>query len=74
VAEDANGDALPAMSLVLGVFLGSAAWWFVLSGATSLFRAALSARGLRWVNRISGTIIAAFGVLALSGLGARLGR
>jgi threonine/homoserine/homoserine lactone efflux protein len=69
VAGDANGDALSAMLLVLGVFLGSAAWWFVLSGATSLFRTRLSVRGLRWVNRISGTLIAAFGVLAVSGLG-----
>jgi threonine/homoserine/homoserine lactone efflux protein len=41
----------------------------VLSGATSLFRDRLSVRGLRWVNRVSGTIIAAFGVLAISGLG-----
>jgi threonine/homoserine/homoserine lactone efflux protein len=69
VAGDANGDALSAMSLVLGVFLGSAAWWFVLSGVTSLFRTRLSVRGLRWVNWISGTLIAAFGVLAVSGLG-----
>jgi threonine/homoserine/homoserine lactone efflux protein len=68
-AGDAGGDALLGMVLVPGVFLGSAAWWFVLSGATSLLRARLSARGLRWVNRISGTIIAAFGVLAVSGLG-----
>ena len=69
VAGDANGDALSAMLLVLGVFLGSAAWWVVLSGATNLFRTKLSVRGLRWVNRISGTVIAAFGVLAVSGLG-----
>jgi threonine/homoserine/homoserine lactone efflux protein len=69
VAGDASGDVLSAMLLVLGVFLGSAAWWFVLSGATSLFRTRLSVRGLRWVNRISGTVIAAFGVLAVSGLG-----
>jgi threonine/homoserine/homoserine lactone efflux protein len=68
-AGETNGDALSAMSLVLGVFLGSAAWWFVLSGVTSLFRTRLSVRGLRWVNRISGTVIAAFGVLAVSGLG-----
>ncbi len=68
-AGDAGGDTLLAMVLVPGVFLGSAAWWFVLSGATSLFRAGLSVRGLRWVNRISGTVIAAFGVLAVSGLG-----
>ena len=62
-------DALSAVLLVLGVFLGSAAWWLVLSGGTGLFRSKLSASGLRWVNRVSGTIIAAFGVLALSGLG-----
>ena len=62
-------DALSAARLVLGVFLGSAAWWLVLSGGTGLFRPKLSAGGLRWVNRVSGTIIAAFGVLALSGLG-----
>ena len=64
-----TNDALSAMLLVLGVFLGSALWWFVLSGTAGLFRAKLSAGGLRWVNRVSGTIIAAFGVLALSGLG-----
>ena len=62
-------NALSAALLVLGVFLGSAAWWLVLSGGTGLFRSKLSAGGLRWVNRVSGTIIAAFGVLALSGLG-----
>ena len=69
VAVGADGDVLSAMSLVLGVFLGSATWWFVLSGVTSLFRTRLSVRGLRWVNRISGAVIAAFGVLAVSGLG-----
>jgi threonine/homoserine/homoserine lactone efflux protein len=68
-AGETNGDVLSAMVLVAGVFLGSAAWWFVLSGATSLLRARLSVRGLRWVNRVSGIVIAAFGVLALSGLG-----
>ncbi|MDQ4064037.1 MAG: LysE family translocator [Actinomycetota bacterium] len=68
-AGDAGGDVFSAMLLVPGVFLGSAAWWFVLSGAVGFFRAKLSARGLRWVNRVSGTIIATFGVLAVAGLG-----
>jgi threonine/homoserine/homoserine lactone efflux protein len=68
-AGSMGGDAVHAMSLVLGVFCGSALWWFVLSGATSLFRAKLSACGLRWVNRISGVVLAGFGVVALSGLG-----
>jgi threonine/homoserine/homoserine lactone efflux protein len=69
LAAGSMGDALYAMSLVLGVFCGSTLWWFVLSGATSLFRAKLSAGGLRWVNRISGVVLAGFGVIALSGLG-----
>jgi threonine/homoserine/homoserine lactone efflux protein len=68
-AGDANGDALSAMLLVLGVFLGSALWWLILSGTAGLFRVKLSARGLQWVNRVSGTVIATFGVLAISGLG-----
>jgi threonine/homoserine/homoserine lactone efflux protein len=62
-------DALSAALLVLGVFLGSAAWWLVLSGTIGLFRSRISTGGLRWVNRVSGAIIAAFGVLALSGFG-----
>jgi threonine/homoserine/homoserine lactone efflux protein len=68
-AGSPNGNPSSAMLLVLGVFLGSALWWLVLSGTAGLFRAKLSAGGLRWVNRVSGTIITAFGVLALSGLG-----
>lgn len=68
-AGAADGDVLSAMTLVCGVFLGSALWWVFLSTATGLFRSRLSTRGLRWVNRVSGAIIAAFGMVALSGLG-----
>ncbi len=68
-AGGASGDVLSAMLLVPGVFLGSVMWWFVLSGAVGLFRSKLSTRGLHWVNRVSGSVIATFGVLAVSGLG-----
>jgi len=68
-AGSADGDVPSTMFLVLGVFLGSAMWWFLLSSATGLLRSRLSIGGLRWVNRVSGTVIATFGVLALSGLG-----
>ena len=54
--------------LVLGVVLGSAAWWLILSGGVSLFRSRFDERRLVWVNRISGAIIIAFGVLALASL------
>ncbi|MEK7444561.1 MAG: LysE family transporter [candidate division NC10 bacterium] len=57
-----------AAVLVLGVFAGSALWWLVLSGAVGLLRDRVTPRGLRWVNRASGTIIAGFGLLALLSL------
>ncbi len=60
-ATDYGGAAL----LVLGVFLGSALWWLFLSGGVGLLREKLNDDHFRWVNRISGTIIAGFGLLAL---------
>jgi threonine/homoserine/homoserine lactone efflux protein len=53
--------------LVLGVFVGSACWWLLLSSIVGAFRTRFSASGLRWVNRISGIIILGFGVVALVG-------
>jgi arginine exporter protein ArgO len=54
--------------MVAGVFLGSALWWLLLSGGVGLFRSRLDPRALRWVNRLSGLVIGAFGVLALLSL------
>lgn len=59
---------LSAAGLVLGVFVGSALWWLTLSGAVGLFRSRFDERGLRWVNRLSGAIIAAFGAAAIGSL------
>lgn len=61
----AHGNYGAATLLVLGVFLGSAFWWFLLSGGISLIRRRLSAGGMRWVNRISGAMLTLFGVGAL---------
>ncbi len=60
-----SGNYLAAAALVAGVFLGSAAWWFVLSAGASLFRTRFTPAGLVWVNRISGMVILGFGVAAL---------
>lgn len=60
----AKGPA-SAVALVTGVFAGSAAWWFTLSGTVSLFRHRFSGSGLLWVNRASGSVLLAFGLLAL---------
>ena len=61
-------EALAAATLVLGVFLGSALWWLTLSGAVGAIRGRFDAPALRWVNRISGGIITAFGVAAVLSL------
>ena len=62
---NASGEYASAGILVLGVFLGSAAWWLLLSGGVGLFREKFNTGAMRWVNRISGAVIAVFGVLAL---------
>jgi threonine/homoserine/homoserine lactone efflux protein len=60
-----SGDYGAAMLVATGVFLGSAAWWLLLSGGVSLFRARFDERRLRLVNRISGAMIVGFGLLAI---------
>ena len=59
------GNYASAMILVLGVFIGSALWWLMLSGGISLFRAKLTPQRLQWINRISGIMIMMFGFMAL---------
>ena len=54
-----------AVLMVIGVFLGSAAWWLLLSGLTGIFRHKTSDGKLALVNKMSGVIILAFGVVAL---------
>ncbi|HEU4725333.1 MAG TPA: LysE family translocator [Candidatus Eisenbacteria bacterium] len=68
----AHGPAA-AVALVAGVFGGSAAWWFALSGSVSLLRARFTTGGLAWVNRISGAVLIAFGVVALLVAGGAVG-
>ncbi len=60
-----GGNYWMAATLVLGVFVGSALWWLLLSGGVSVFRSKFDTRALRWVNWISGATILAFGVVAL---------
>ncbi|MEO8285723.1 MAG: LysE family transporter [Chloroflexota bacterium] len=65
---DNGGDFAAAALVVLGVFLGSALWWLLLSGGVSLVRTRFSYGGLWWVNRVSGILITGFGLLALASL------
>ena len=62
---DTGGDFSAAVLLVLGVFVGSAAWWLLLSGGVGLLREKISAGVLRWANRLSGAVLLVFGILAV---------
>jgi threonine/homoserine/homoserine lactone efflux protein len=62
------GNFASAGFMIVGVFLGSAAWWLALSTIVSMFRQRFNQRALVWVNRLSGVIILFFGVFALSGI------
>ena len=64
-AHAGSGNAL---LLVLGVFLGSVCWWLILTSAVGFIRTRLNVRLLLWINRVSGAILLAFGVIALVGM------
>src|SRR5512143_1951322 len=57
-----RGSILSAGILILGVYIGSAVWWLFLVGIFSIYRRRFQSHQLVWVNRVSGTIIAASGV------------
>lgn len=60
-----SGDYFAASILVLGVFIGSAFWWFILSSGISLLKNAFNPTKLQWLNRISGSVLLIFGIIAL---------
>jgi threonine/homoserine/homoserine lactone efflux protein len=62
---ETDGNYLSASVMVLGVFLGSAAWWLTLSTGVSFLREKFTPALLTWVNRLAGVIIIIFGLLAL---------
>ncbi|MFZ2096722.1 MAG: LysE family transporter [Anaerolineales bacterium] len=64
VSDSYNSAAMT----VLGVFLGSSCWWFILSWVTSLLRNRINISRLIWVNRIAGSIVFGFGIVAIIGV------
>lgn len=65
---DTKENDLSSCLLVMGVFLGSSIWWFILSGTVYLLRNKFNYQGLIWVNRISGALILGFGIISFLGL------
>lgn len=61
------GDAMRwGVSLISGVFVGSALWWTALVLLSGLARHRITDHGILWVNRVSGGLILAFGIALLA--------
>jgi threonine/homoserine/homoserine lactone efflux protein len=60
-----TGGRLTATLLVLGVLLGSAAWWVVLATVGALLRTRVTPAVVRGITVLSGLAILAFGTLAV---------
>ena len=72
VGPDLAGGGVKATSLmVAGVFTGSALWWLVLSFVVGALRSRFDRNWQRWLNRLSGVVIASFGFWHLSKLALR---
>jgi threonine/homoserine/homoserine lactone efflux protein len=67
-AELHTAATAQALLLVLGIFLGSAAWWLVLSHVAHALGRRLTAETLRRIDLGAGSIIAAFGIWQLARL------
>ena len=57
-----------SLLFVAGVFIGSAAWWLLLSSVVGIFRHKISTRMLQYINYIAGIVIFSFGIYALLNL------
>lgn len=64
----ADETSTSALFLVLGVFIGSMLWWAILSGLVNVLRDRFDHQRLKWVNRLSGILIAGFGFYCLYSL------
>jgi threonine/homoserine/homoserine lactone efflux protein len=62
------GARSAAAALVVGVFLGSALWWLILSTCIGRLRHYIGVRTLTLINRVCGTVLTAFGLYAIASL------
>jgi threonine/homoserine/homoserine lactone efflux protein len=58
---DVHTSPTTALWLVLGVLIGSATWWLILAGVAATLRGRFITKGLPWLNRASGVVIALSG-------------
>ena len=60
-----GGSLLRPALVVLGVLLGSAAWWIILVIGASLLRVRMTPAVVGWISTVSGLAIGVLGILAV---------
>ncbi len=60
-----GGSFVRPILVVIGVLLGSAAWWCILVIGASLLRSRLTPQVVGWISTVSGLAIAVLGILAV---------
>jgi len=53
------------MLIFAGIFAGAGLWWFLLTSFVNVYRNKFRLKNLWWLNKITGAIIFAFGLVAL---------
>ncbi len=67
VASDSMSIAEISL-LTAGIAGGAVLWWFILSGIANRFRRKIRLRSIWWLNKITGSVVALFGLLAIISL------
>ena len=62
-----HGNYVSAAVMVFGVFTGSLLWWYILSRGVSFLGEKFNLARIHYIHWISGVILLAFGVIALTG-------
>ncbi len=65
INEQSGMKIRDGVSLVSGVGVGSALWWFLLTFTVGLFRKKFRPRHLLWLNKISGALIVLLGAVTI---------
>jgi threonine/homoserine/homoserine lactone efflux protein len=55
-----------AITVVIGVFLGSLLWWLFICSAVKAIHKKINAKIMQWINYASGLIVIAFGLMAIA--------
>ncbi|MEG0468094.1 MAG: LysE family transporter [Mucinivorans sp.] len=61
----AEATTMQKWMIVMGVFIGGSAWWFLLTWVVNKFRKKFTLHSLWWMNKISGGLIMLLGAYAV---------